>query len=150
MKYKIQALSTFIVVFTLFIGITNSSLFAQQTEPIGGPYTSDSATVLLLHFDQNFNNDNAAQYEIAEPNIFGNISFLQMQGAGDLNYQVRFDNDSPQDKSHIQIPDTTALDLQGSWTMELWVNIFTFGTTQDDWRRQPRLYFKPGDPDGSQ
>ncbi len=124
--------------------------YAQQTEPIGGPYQSDSATVLLMHFDQDFSNDNADKYQIADPNIFGNISFLQMQGAGDLDYQVRFDNDSPDDKSHIQVPDTTALDLNGSWTMEMWVNVFTFGTTQDDWRRQPRLYFKAGDggPDG--
>ncbi len=134
------------VVLLLFIGITGHSSLAQQTEPIGGPYEPDSATILLLHFDQNFDNDNDAQYEVGEANTFGSISFVQLEGAGDLNNQARFINDSPENKSHIQIPDTTALDLTGSWTMEMWVNVFTFGQSREDWRRQPRLYFKPGDP----
>ncbi len=135
------------IVLLLVMGVTVRSGLAQNTEPIGGPYESDSATVLLLHFDQDYTNDHGPQYEIAEPNIFGDISFLQMEGAGDLDYQVRFLNDSEQDKSHIQIPDTTALDLTGSWTMEMWVNVFTFGQTREDWRRQPRLLTKSGDPD---
>ncbi len=136
-----------IFLIVLMAGISPHSVFAQQTDPIGGPYETDSATVLLMHFDRDFNNDNADHFQVEDPEIFGNISFLNMDGAGNLNQQVRFDNDSESDKSHIQIPDTTALDLTGSWTMEMWVNIFTFGTTQEDWRRQPRLYFKPGDPD---
>ena len=145
MSQKLRYYSRFFFVLALGIFLATSEAKPQQTEPIGGPYEADSATVLLMHFNQSFQNASEF-YEIGEPRTYGNISFLQMQGAGDLGYQVQFDNDSPDDKSHIQIPDTTALDLQGSWTMEMWVNVFTFGTTQDDWRRQPRLYFKPGDP----
>ncbi len=148
MRNKLQRILTLLPAILLFAGFSASTIFAQQTEPIGGPYEADSATVLLMHFNENFNAESGENFQIGEPEIFGNISFLQMDGAGDLGHQVRFDNDSPNDLSHIQIPDTAALDLNGSWTMEMWVNVFTFGQTQEDHRRQPRLYFKPGSADG--
>ncbi len=121
----VHRLGIFLFMLRAFLCLGNNDLYAQ--DPIGGPYETDSATVLLMHFDQNFKIDHDPSYQIGEPNTFGNISFLEMQGAGDLGHQVRFDNDSPEDNSHIQIPDTTDLDLTGNWTIEMWVNKFSFG-----------------------
>lgn len=132
------------VILGIFLYFSFSPLLHAQ-QPIGGPYEPDSATVLLMHFEENFNNNHNPAFEIAEPNIFGNINFLKMDSASDLGYQVRFDNDSPEDNSHIQIPDTSALDLTGNWTIEMWVRVDSFGEEVDDVRRQPRLIVKPVD-----
>lgn len=140
MQKYIRYVFGIVSVFLLSISLTVKDAMAQ--EPIGGPYTADSATVLLLHFDGNTQN---ASDMTADPVEHGNLSYISdsRMPAG-LGQQLHMDNSSPSDSSFMFIPDTTALDLTGSWTMEFWVNVFTYGDTSDDWRWQPRIMFKPG------
>ncbi len=114
---------------------------AGAQEPIGGPYQPDSATVMLLHFDGDLANSSAYSGD-AVPN--GNIGFISNAALG-LGQCLWLDNDSPSDSSYLAVPDTAALDLTGSWTMEAWVNIITYGTSGGDWRWWPRFILKPGD-----
>ncbi len=132
-------------IFLLFVGIFTAKVKGQDN--FGGPYEPDSTTVLLMHFDGDVTNETN---RTGDARIFGDVSYISTKSAGDFDQQLRLNNDAAQKKSHLQVPDTAALDLTGNWTMELWVNVFTFGTDSDDWRWQPRLYFKPGDggPDG--
>ncbi len=141
-----KLLTSFLAVFVMmFWGYNQASAVFQSQDSLGGPYSVDSATVLLLHFDGN--TENASDLS-ADPVESGNLSFVSnMEGAGSLNRQLRIDNDSPQDSSWMTVADTAALDLTGSWTLELWINVFTYGNTEDDWRIGPRPIFKPGDPD---
>jgi len=123
----------------LFAWLGATSLGAQ--EPIGGPYEPDSATVLLLHFDGNLTNETDLT---ADARSHGNVAFIG-QSPIDGGQSIYLDNDSPADSSYIAVADTPALDLTGSWTIEAWVNIFTYGETSEDHRWQPRLLIKPGD-----
>lgn len=127
----------------LLFGISGAA--AQETEPIGGPYEADDETILLLHFDDDLTNAAGRTADLQHPD-HASFSFIQDPRMADLGTQLRVDNDSRSDSTWFFIPDTTTLDLTGSWTMELWVNVFTFGDTNDDWRWQPRIMFKPGEP----
>jgi len=134
---------------TIAVMLCVSPLFSQPLEPIGGPYTVDSATVVLLHFDGNLINSAAAVGKTA--NAVGHTTnpaklyFLPNTGVPGMGQCVRLDNSSINDSTYITIDDTAALDMTGSWTIEAWANIFTFGTTSSDYRWVPRVVMKPGD-----
>ncbi len=96
--YRFAGCLSFSLVITLYL-IVPTELHAQQR--IGGPYTADSATVLLLHLDGNLNN---AADLAGDANAYGNVSFLEMQGAGDFNKSMRPDNNWS--NSCIRMPTT--------------------------------------------
>ena len=126
-------------VFISVLTILTASLLYAQT-PIGGPYQPDSSTVLLLHFDGNLNN--ASQFS-ADGVGHGKLYYVPNTPLG-LGQCLRINNDSQSDSSYVTVADTAALDLSGDWTIEGWINIFTFGETSGDWRWVPRLVMKPG------
>lgn len=116
---------------------------AQDT--IGGPYKADTSTVVLMHFNENF--DNASDhFKVGSPLVMGDVFLDENDVSTEFNSHAQINNNTPDLKSHLQIPDTTALDLTGSWTIEMWVRIDSFGTGAEDWRYQPRLVEKPGSP----
>jgi len=125
-------------------------LFAQGLEPVGGPYTPDSNTVVLLHFDGNLRNaaadtgktDTALVIHSSNPGT--KVYFIANSLAG-MGQCVRLDNSAVTDSTYLTLADTAALDLTGDWTMEAWVNIFTFGISSTDWRWVPRFIMKPGE-----
>lgn len=126
------------------------SLSAQALEPIGGPYTVDAATVVLLHFDSSFVNAAAATGQtaaLAVPHATtpSKISFFPTSAYTELGKSLRIDNSANTDSAYVTLADTAALDLTGSWTIEAWANIFTFGADAFDWRWVPRVVMKPGD-----
>lgn len=108
-------------------------------EQIGGPYTVDDNTVLLLHFDGDLSNQSTLSDDAVG---HGNFSFFPRSDFGQC---VRFDNDALSDSSYVTVPDNDNLDLTGSWTIEGWINVFTFGQSSSDHRWVPRLVIKPGD-----
>jgi len=122
--------------------LTGYSGVQAQSEPIGGPYEPDSATVVLLHFDGNLTNESSL--EVSDGAGHGSIAFIGQSPIDGGNQSAYMDNDSPSDSTYIAIADTPALDLTGSWTMEGWVNLFTYGETSDDHRWRPKLLVKPG------
>jgi hypothetical protein len=123
---------------------------AQALEQIGGPYKVDSVTVVLLHFDGNLTNDAATVGKTAATAVKhttnpAKIYFLNNSTLPSLGQCVRIDNGSINDSSYITLQDTAALDMTGSWTIEAWANIFTFGDNSSDYRWVPRVVMKPGD-----
>ena len=103
------------------------ALFAQTLEPIGGPYTADSNTVLLLHFDDDYINAAATLGKTApsaiphSTNLATKLSFISQSGplAG-LGKSLRIDNSSINDSTYLTVADTAALDMTGNWTIEAW------------------------------
>lgn len=129
----------YIAIFTILLG---SGIQAQ--EPIGGPYEPDSATVLLMHFDGDLSN----VADFSADGVFhgdpGNFYFITNTVSG-LGQTLRIDNDSQNDSAYVTVADTSYLDLTEDWTIEGWINIFTFGEGPGDWRWVPRLVIKTGD-----
>ena len=126
----------FFIIFTI---VAFGSLFAQPQ--IGGPYEADSATVVLLHFNGNLVNESDLS---ADGDGHGSLYYIPNNVEG-LGQCLRIDNDSEFDSSYVTIADTAALDLTGDWTLEGWINVFTFGEGSSDWRWVPRLFIKTGD-----
>ncbi|MBU2508377.1 MAG: T9SS type A sorting domain-containing protein [Bacteroidetes bacterium] len=141
-----------IFVFAVSLVLYEQALFAQTLEPIGGPYTADSNTVLLLHFDGDYANAAATLGKTAaaaiphSTNLATKLSFLNQSGplAG-LGKSLRIDNSSINDSTYLTVADTAAFDMTGNWTIEAWANIFTFGSGSSDYRWVPRVVMKPGD-----
>jgi len=155
MKNRIQRtfrIATLAVALAMFGALPAQA--QQDFEEVGGPYEADENTVVLMHFDGNMQNaadtDNGGSTEIAAPDGYGNLeevtsadfqTLTDMDGR-DMGQQIHIDNEA-NDSTFITIPDTTALDLTGSWTMEAWVFIRGFASSH---LTGGRLFFKPGTP----
>ena len=142
--------STILMTLATLLLCASGILNAQALEPIGGPYTADSATVVLLHFDGSYTNSAAvlghtAAAAIPHATTPSKLSFFGTSALTGLNQSLRIDNSAITDSAYVTVPDTAALDLTGSWTIEAWANIFTFGSGSLDWRWVPRVVMKPGD-----
>ena len=123
---------------------------AQALEPIGGPYTLASNTVVLLHFDSSMVNEAAtvgktAAQAIKHTTSPSKIYYINNTGVAGMGKCVRLDNGSINDSTYLTVADTAALDMTGSWTIEAWANIFTFGDNSADYRWVPRVCMKPAD-----
>jgi hypothetical protein len=127
-----------------------AGLRAQGLETIGGPYTVDSNTVVLLHFDSSMVNEAATVGKTAPEAVRhttnpSKIYFINNTGVAGMGKCVRLDNGAITDSTYLTVADTAALDLTGSWTIEAWANIFTFGDASNDYRWVPRVSMKPAD-----
>jgi len=139
----------YILSFALLAMLCVGDLHAQAIEPIGGPYTVDAHTVLLLHFDGDLTNAAAVQGQTAAaatPHTMNpaKIFFVPNGGVSGMDQCVRLDNQSTDDSTYLTVADTPAVNLSGSWTIEAWANIFTFGDVASDYRWVPRVVMKPG------
>jgi hypothetical protein len=128
---------------------TAGNLFAQTVDSLGGPYTVDANTIVLLHFDGDTTNAAAAVGKTAvgalrHTTIPNGISFVPNTGVTGMGQCVRINNGAVTDSSFLTLAETTAVDLQGDWTIEAWANILTFGSSSTDWRWVPRIVMKPG------
>jgi len=130
---------TFTLLCLLLFAFSTAALYSQEV--LGGPYVSDDHTMMLLHFDGDFTN---ATNNSRDAEIHGTHFFISNEALG-LGQCVRLSNSTPQDSAYITVADTSTLDLTEDWTIEGWVNIFTFGDASDDFRWVPRLVMKPGD-----
>lgn len=115
---------------------------AQQVDDPTKPYDLDEHTVVLLHLDNDFQNS-SSQTGAVIPH--GNLTLMK---ATDLDFPARFgnalylDNDASSDSSYLEIPDTVALDLDSSWTLEGWMNVMSIGVATGDWDLNPKLFVK--------
>jgi hypothetical protein len=139
---KILYRSRFLLALAALLLLAQGSLNAQ--EAIGGPYTVDDNTLLLLHFDGNYTNESDSSADaVPHQNNTGKLTFAP--GVSGLGQCLYIDNGAKADSAYVTVPDTSHLDLTGSWTIEGWMNVFTFGSTAGDYRWVPRLVIKPGD-----
>jgi hypothetical protein len=139
MRIEILNIKTALAALMVFSFFSLQLVNAQ--EQIGGPYEADSATMLLMHFDGNLENMSDSS---DKGTSFGNVSFSQSP-KDTLGQSARIENDAPSDSSFITVPHTEHLSLTGNWTIEGWINIFTFGTGSDSYKWVPRLLNKPGE-----
>jgi hypothetical protein len=72
------------------------------------------------------------------------VYFLNNTGVPALGQCVRLDNGASVDSTYLTVDDHDAFDMQGSWTIEAWANIFSFGDNSADYRWVPRVVMKPG------
>ena len=120
------------VCFFMFV----ANLFAQ--EDFMNPYTPDENTVLLLHFENDLTD---ASGKTAGGIAEGSINYVP--GLPNLGQCLYLNNDAITDSSRVLVPDTAALDITGSFTVEAWVYFLTFGEGWEDWRGAPRILAKP-------
>lgn len=123
------------------VALFGAGAVLAQVEDLGGPYTKDANTILLMHFDGNLVNE--ADFS-ADGVGQGSYNFVSNAALG-LGQCIRFDNDAISDSSYVWVADTSYLDLTGDWTLEGWINVFTYGETSGDHRWVPRLMIKTGD-----
>lgn len=121
---------------TILLFVFSLNLSAQ--EDFLNPYTPDEHTVLLLHFENDLTD---ASDSTAGGIAQGLLSYVPgLQNLGNCLY---FNNGAITNYSKVIVPDTAALDLTGSFTLETWVYFLTFGEGWGDWRGAPRLMAKP-------
>ncbi|MFA8344241.1 MAG: LamG-like jellyroll fold domain-containing protein [Rhodothermaceae bacterium] len=139
MRKRSTIIISLLSVLMVFAGFT----FGQ--EKVGGPYVADSNTVVLLHFDGSFKNESNLSADAVPHEDVANKLQFQSYGVPGLGQSLYIDNDAQVNRAYVTIPDTAALDMTGSWTIEGWINVFTFGDGSGDYRWVPRLVIKPGD-----
>jgi hypothetical protein len=76
----------------------------------------DEHTVLLMHFDGDLTD---ASGQTAGGTAEGSVSYV----SGISGQAIRVENDDASDQSRVFVPDTDALDLEGSFTVELWFKL---------------------------
>ncbi|MCK4641717.1 MAG: hypothetical protein KAU06_10295, partial [Candidatus Marinimicrobia bacterium] len=134
--------SLLILVFPLYLSAQDfweaTVRIDEEMQLIGGPYTTDEHTVLLLHFENNLDNVSTLS---ADGEAHGNLTYGDNTVTG-FGKCLQIDNDAAEDLSYVTVADTAALDLTGDWTIEGWFNIATIG---EAWMTDPRLIAKPGD-----
>ena len=139
---------TAIAVFVVLVVLASGNAFSQA-ESVGGPYTVDTNTVALFHFDGNTVNAAAAVGKTADSAdwhtmISNGITFVPNAGVAGMGQCVRINNGAITDSSFLTLAETLAVDLTGDWTIEAWAQILTFGDNANDYRWVPRIVMKPG------
>lgn len=130
----------FLAVIGMLALLFAGNMLAQ--EPIGGPYTADSNTMILLHFEGNYTNESTFTDDAIG---HGSSQFFPVGVDPSLGQCLYLDNDAQGDSSYATVAQDPDLDLTGDWTIEGWIYVLTFGTGSSDWRWVPRLIIKPGD-----
>jgi hypothetical protein len=114
---------------------SESNQFSVVASPVaGGPYVNDANTVVLLHFDKNYENA-SNQNSAANPTRL--ISYSDNINMG-LDYSARIDN-STEAASCIVIPQDNSFNLTDNWTIETWFKIRSWGSGTVAY---PYLFFK--------
>ncbi len=112
-----------------------------RAQGIGGPYTVDANTVVLLSFEDTF--DNAS--DLAGDGVkHGNAEIFAQSVSAGLGKALYLDNDAAGDSSYVSLPDSDALDLAESFTVRLWFQVLTYGTSNEDHRFFPSVLWKRG------
>jgi len=105
----------------------------------GGPYVKDANTMLLMHFDNNYDIANSAD---TRGTAYNSVSFIN-SGQVDLNKALFIDNTAG--GSCVSVPNYPGINLTGSWTIECWFYINNCGSGNSAY---PTFLFKgnyPGD-----
>lgn len=107
---------------------------SSNAQEIGGPYTTDANTILLMHFDGDLSNNSA---------LSGNGMPLGSGISYSSNSPTNFDQCLNLDgSSYVTFPHNVNLNLGGDWTIEAWIKITAFNSST-----QSIIVRKPGDSD---
>ena len=122
------------------VDVTNNLIYDEsdtvfrivKEDPVGGPYRLDTNTIVLLHFNENLNNESSLTEDA-----------LGVQA--DITYTNSFDTNlgtSLSSLSALTIAHNSILNLEGDWTIEMWVKLTAFATNGYSY-----FITKPGSPD---
>lgn len=119
--------------------VSNSSIFdisdsafeiGEISNSTGGPYTVDGNTVLLLHFDNNLNEE-SHNYTLSNHGI---TKTYVTNPISDLNDVIYFDNSNSSNDSYVTVPNTAGeMSLDGNWTIEFWFYIESWDQSYNNW-----------------
>ncbi len=114
-----------------------------QLPTIGVPYSADSNTVVLMHFDGNLQVESgmqvAQQADQVGTHVFLPDSSMDSSFGGSLYLANERD-----EYNAVTIPDTADLDLDNNWTFNAWIRADKWASPYTD--GGPRILHKPGSP----
>lgn len=112
----------------LFIGTFISlTIFSQG---ISEPYTVDANTVLLMHFDNNLNEESNS-YSVSDHGLAK--TYISNPNT-DLSEAIYFDNSNSTNDSYITVPNSAnQMTLSGNWTIEFWFYIESWNQPYNNW-----------------
>jgi hypothetical protein len=114
--------------------VSNSTFKILQQNAVGGPYTKDANTIVLLNAENNLINQ--SDFTSIPQVVTGVISF-ENSALSDLGKAIRFDYSTS--IPFLEIAHNNSLNLQGDWTIELWMKATGFNMGDQ------YLIWKPGD-----
>lgn len=132
------------VIYVALAVFFSAGVVHAQLDSLGGPYTPDQYTMLLMHFDNDLTNLGQSANGVGH-GAPGTWFFVPNSSLPELSQCLYLLNDAINDTAYVTVADSSTLDMTGNWTIEGWINIFTFGTGSSDWRWVPRLVTKTGD-----
>ncbi|MDP4174570.1 MAG: C10 family peptidase, partial [Bacteroidota bacterium] len=114
------------------------NLQPEKNNPqLGGPYTADSNTVLLMHFNGSLKDEISA----ANASMHGSgISFAPSDSLG-LGQCLKIDNSTSSKQAYLTVPYNQKMNLSGDWTIEAWVYISSWKAPHTMY---PYIIAKPG------
>ena len=125
-----RTLTNMFPVILVALMLVSGQLHAQD---VGGPYTPDENTVLLLNFDNPANPWENLSDHSGDANPHGNPVIADYSARDGLGSSLFLDGD----ESWLQVLATSALDLEDDWTIEMWFRVEADGMNHD-------LIWKPG------
>ena len=124
--------------------VSDGTFTIGETQLIGGPYTVDANTVLLLHFENNLTNSS----DLSDDGVsHGSGVSYSSDTPSNLEQCLKLNNSDGSFQSYITIPHNDNLSLTGDWTIEAWINISSMGAGHTYY---PCILTKPGDTDPDQ
>ncbi len=106
------------------------------------PATPDENTMLLLSFENDLVDRSGKEHSVTSHGkelVYPATSATEHLGAA--LYLV---NDAASDSTYLRVMDSDHLDLPDDFTVELWFNIVTYGTSNEDHRFFPSMIWKRG------
>ena len=116
-------------------GVSESLFNIVPTNVVGGPYSNDVNTLVLLHGEYNMLNQ-SGKSDDAQASSIGVVSYRD-NSVDDLGNAFYLDGS----ETCLTIPHNENLSLNGDWTVELWFNVESFNDGLQ------YLLWKPGDDD---
>lgn len=128
--------------FSLTLITTAFALPASVSAQLTMPATPDENTVLLLSFENDLMDRSGKAHSVtshgAEP-VYPGTSATEHLGTS-----LYLTNDAASDSTYLRVMDSDDLDLPDDFTVELWFNIVTYGTSNEDHRFFPSMIWKRG------
>ena len=105
--------------------VSDATFTIGSLQVIGGPYSTDANTVLLLHFEDDLtNSSNLSDDGVSHGS---GVSFGTSLNSS-FGRCIALDNTNYSNQSHISVPHNENLNLSGSWTMEAWFYLNSMGS----------------------
>jgi hypothetical protein len=119
------------------VNAVSSAFGIVPGETIGGPYAHDDQTMALYHFNTDFGNLCNPQSQAQTINLTSLVS----SGIPGLDNAARIENTNSSGSSCMALPHESGLSMTGSWTIEFWFKINSWGGSTTAY---PYMFIKPG------